>query len=137
MNFYSDMVAKKLGRTTYRDLSELNLQSNSVRMVDLAPADLFSNLRNINLEHNNLTSFSDLIFLPNIKIFICLGQNDGRSCSCDLFSNLRNINLEHNNLTSFAISSFLPNIKIYYMFRTECQSHLCMSFLCMAMFTLI
>lgn len=44
-------------------------------MVDLAPADLFSNLRNINLEHNNLTSFSDLILLPNIKIFICLGQN--------------------------------------------------------------
>uniref|UniRef100_A0A672RG25 Leucine rich repeat containing 9 n=1 Tax=Sinocyclocheilus grahami TaxID=75366 RepID=A0A672RG25_SINGR len=45
------------------------------RMVDLAPADLFSNLRSINLEHNNLTSFSGLIFLPNIKVFICLRQN--------------------------------------------------------------
>uniref|UniRef100_A0A9J8APC6 Leucine rich repeat containing 9 n=2 Tax=Cyprinus carpio TaxID=7962 RepID=A0A9J8APC6_CYPCA len=64
----ADMVAEKLGHTNYRDLSELNLQSSSVRMVDLAPADLFSNLRSINLDHNNLTSFSGLVFLPNIKV---------------------------------------------------------------------
>lgn len=44
-------------------------------MVDLAPADLFSNLRSINLDHNNLTSFSGLIFLPNIKVRMSLGQN--------------------------------------------------------------
>lgn len=43
-------------------------------MVDLVPADLFVNLRSINLEHNNLTSFSGLIFLPNIKVCMCLGQ---------------------------------------------------------------
>lgn len=44
-------------------------------MVDLAPADLFSNLRSIYLDHNNLTSFSGLIFLPNIKVRMSLGQN--------------------------------------------------------------
>ncbi len=44
-------------------------------MVDLAPVDLFSNLRSINLDHNNLTSFSGLIFLPNIKVCESLGQN--------------------------------------------------------------
>ncbi len=44
-------------------------------MVDLAPVDLFSNLRSINLDHNNLTSFSGLIFLPNIKVCVSLGQN--------------------------------------------------------------
>ncbi|XP_073775247.1 leucine-rich repeat-containing protein 9 isoform X2 [Danio rerio] len=64
----ADMVAEKLGHTNYRDLSELNLHSSSIRMVDLTPADLFGNLRSINLEHNNLTSFSGLIFLPNIKV---------------------------------------------------------------------
>ncbi|ROL49635.1 Leucine-rich repeat-containing protein 9 [Anabarilius grahami] len=64
----ADMVAEKLGHTSYRELSELNLQSSSVRMVDLVPADLFINLRSINLEHNNLTSFSGLIFLPNVKV---------------------------------------------------------------------
>ncbi|XP_057198998.1 leucine-rich repeat-containing protein 9 isoform X1 [Triplophysa rosa] len=64
----ADMVAEKLGHTNYRELSELNLQSSSIRTVDLAPADLFGNLRSINLEHNNLTSFGGLIFLPNIKV---------------------------------------------------------------------
>ncbi|TRY55271.1 hypothetical protein DNTS_015750, partial [Danionella cerebrum] len=64
----ADMVAEKLGHTNYRELSELSLQSSSVRMVDLVPADLFVNLRSINLEHNNLTSFSGLIFLTNIKV---------------------------------------------------------------------
>lgn len=99
----ADMLAEKLGHTNYRDLSEINLQSSSIRftltlikippsdyvkgtatlnvtihslhfliscfrMVDLTPADLFGNLRSINLEHNNLTSFSGLIFLPNIKV---------------------------------------------------------------------
>ncbi len=44
-------------------------------MVDLVPADLFSNLRSIYLDHNNLTSFSGLIFLPNIKVRMSLGQN--------------------------------------------------------------
>ncbi|XP_051504244.1 leucine-rich repeat-containing protein 9 [Myxocyprinus asiaticus] len=63
-----DMVAEKLGHSNYRELSELNLQSSSIRMVDLAPADLFISLRSVNLEHNNLTSFSGLIFLPNIKV---------------------------------------------------------------------
>lgn len=37
-------------------------------MVDLSPADLFSSLRSVNLDHNNLTSFSGLIYLPNIKV---------------------------------------------------------------------
>uniref|UniRef100_A0A3B5LPI9 Leucine rich repeat containing 9 n=1 Tax=Xiphophorus couchianus TaxID=32473 RepID=A0A3B5LPI9_9TELE len=36
-------------------------------MVDLCP-DLFANLCSINLEHNNLTSFSGLIYLPNVKV---------------------------------------------------------------------
>ncbi|XP_067277190.1 leucine-rich repeat-containing protein 9 isoform X1 [Pseudorasbora parva] len=64
----ADMVAEKLGHTNYRELSELNLQSSAVRMVDLVPSHFFGNLRSINLDHNNLTSFSGLIFLPNIKV---------------------------------------------------------------------
>ncbi|XP_055025567.2 leucine-rich repeat-containing protein 9 isoform X2 [Misgurnus anguillicaudatus] len=64
----ADMVAEKLGHCNYRDLSELSMESSSVRFVDLTPADLFRNLRSINLEHNNLTSCGSLIFLPNIKV---------------------------------------------------------------------
>lgn len=39
-----------------------------LRMVDLVPADQFKNITSVNLQNNNLTSFSGLIFLPNIKV---------------------------------------------------------------------
>ncbi|XP_062296863.1 leucine-rich repeat-containing protein 9 [Scomber scombrus] len=70
----NDMVAEKLGHSNYTDITYLNLQSCSIRMVDLSPADLFSSLRSVNLDHNNLTSFSGLIYLPNIKA-LCLNYN--------------------------------------------------------------
>ena len=44
------------------------------RMVDLTPAEVFQSLYHVNLEHNNLTSFSGLIYLPNIKVSIRLGH---------------------------------------------------------------
>uniref|UniRef100_A0A8C7HM58 Leucine rich repeat containing 9 n=1 Tax=Oncorhynchus kisutch TaxID=8019 RepID=A0A8C7HM58_ONCKI len=69
-----DMVAEKLGHSNYSDVVDLNLQSSAISMVDLAPADLFHNMRSVNLEHNNLTSFSGLVYLPNIKA-LCLNYN--------------------------------------------------------------
>ncbi|XP_074547471.1 leucine-rich repeat-containing protein 9 isoform X2 [Halichoeres trimaculatus] len=69
-----DMVAEKLGHSNYTDITYLTLQSCSIRMVDLSPADLFCNLRSVNLDNNNLTSFSGLIYLPNIKA-LCLNYN--------------------------------------------------------------
>ncbi|XP_042565653.1 leucine-rich repeat-containing protein 9 [Clupea harengus] len=69
-----DMVAEKLGHSNYKDITELDLQYTSIRVVDLAPPDLFQNLHSINLEHNNLTSFSGLIFLPKVKA-LCLNYN--------------------------------------------------------------
>ncbi|XP_044230328.1 leucine-rich repeat-containing protein 9 isoform X3 [Thunnus albacares] len=70
----TDMVAEKLGHSNYIDITYLTLQSCSIRMVDLSPADLFCSLRSVNLDHNNLTSFSGLIYLPNIKA-LCLNYN--------------------------------------------------------------
>ncbi|XP_051237082.1 leucine-rich repeat-containing protein 9 isoform X1 [Dicentrarchus labrax] len=69
-----DMIAEKLGHSNYTDITYLTLQSCSIRMVDLCPADLFCSLRSVNLDHNNLTSFSGLIYLPNIKA-LCLNYN--------------------------------------------------------------
>ncbi|XP_036398728.1 leucine-rich repeat-containing protein 9 [Megalops cyprinoides] len=63
-----DMVAEKLGHSNVSEVTELNLQTSSIRTVDLAPAELFQNLHSVNLERNNLTSFSGLIYLPNIKV---------------------------------------------------------------------
>ncbi|KAF4089841.1 hypothetical protein AMELA_G00042860 [Ameiurus melas] len=64
----ADMLAEELGQCNYREMEELALPDYSVRMVDLAPAELFVNLRSVNLERNNLTSFSGLVYLPNVKV---------------------------------------------------------------------
>ncbi|XP_054909202.1 leucine-rich repeat-containing protein 9 isoform X2 [Poeciliopsis prolifica] len=63
----ADSVVEQLGHSNYKEITQLCLQSCSIRMVDLCP-DLFTNLCKINLEHNNLTSFSGLIHLPNVKV---------------------------------------------------------------------
>ncbi|XP_076014640.1 leucine-rich repeat-containing protein 9 [Genypterus blacodes] len=73
-----DMLTEKLGHSNYNDIIYLTLQSCSIRMVDLTPADLFHNLQSVNLENNNLTSFSGLVCLPNIKV-LCLNYNHIRS----------------------------------------------------------
>ncbi|XP_053088423.1 leucine-rich repeat-containing protein 9 isoform X1 [Pangasianodon hypophthalmus] len=70
----ADMLAEKLGQCDYREMEELELPGCSVRTVDLAPAELFVNLHSVNLERNNLTSFSGLVYLPNVKV-LCLNYN--------------------------------------------------------------
>ncbi|KAK2496178.1 hypothetical protein MC885_000750, partial [Smutsia gigantea] len=43
-------------------------------IVDLIPVDQFRNVCNVNLQNNNLSSFSGLIYLPNVKV-LCLNYN--------------------------------------------------------------
>ncbi|MCJ8731078.1 hypothetical protein PDJAM_G00191760 [Pangasius djambal] len=64
----ADMLAERLGQCDYREMEELELPGGSIRTVDLAPAELFVNLRSVNLERNSLTSFSGLVYLPNVKV---------------------------------------------------------------------
>ncbi|KAG8561130.1 hypothetical protein GDO81_015257 [Engystomops pustulosus] len=64
----SDMVAEKIGHQNFTELQELKWRSSSIRSVDLVPVDQFRNIHTVNLENNNLTSFSGLIFLPHVKI---------------------------------------------------------------------
>ncbi|KAJ8308256.1 hypothetical protein KUTeg_013130 [Tegillarca granosa] len=56
-----DFVAEKLGHATFHDVRELDLPNCAVRIVDLGMGDAFINLRSVNLEHNNMTSFSGLV----------------------------------------------------------------------------
>ncbi|XP_066464313.1 leucine-rich repeat-containing protein 9 [Eleutherodactylus coqui] len=63
----SDMVAEKIGHQNFIELQELNWRSSSIRSVDLVPADHFKSVHAVNLENNNLTSFSGLIFLSHVK----------------------------------------------------------------------
>uniref|UniRef100_A0A8C5RFQ8 Leucine rich repeat containing 9 n=1 Tax=Laticauda laticaudata TaxID=8630 RepID=A0A8C5RFQ8_LATLA len=70
----ADMVAERLGHSNFSKMQELNWTASVIRMVDLVPADQFKNITSVNLQNNNLTSFSGLIFLPNIKV-LCLNYN--------------------------------------------------------------
>ncbi|KAK7487003.1 hypothetical protein BaRGS_00021673, partial [Batillaria attramentaria] len=69
-----DFVAEKLGHATFSDVRELDLPSCSIRTVDLGAADQFVNLRSVNLENNNLSSFSGLTSLVNLRV-LCLNNN--------------------------------------------------------------
>ncbi|XP_056023048.1 leucine-rich repeat-containing protein 9-like isoform X3 [Ostrea edulis] len=69
-----DFVAEKLGHSNFQDVRELDLPNCSIRIVDLGIGDTFLNLRSVNLEHNNLSSFSGLVHLPNIRV-LCLNHN--------------------------------------------------------------
>ncbi|XP_064148616.1 leucine-rich repeat-containing protein 9 [Loxodonta africana] len=70
----SDMIAERQGHSNFTQMQELNWTSSSIRTVDLIPVDQFSNVSNVNLQNNNLTSFSGLIYLPNVKV-LCLNYN--------------------------------------------------------------
>ncbi|KAL1791201.1 leucine-rich repeat-containing protein 9 isoform X1 [Sigmodon hispidus] len=70
----SDMIAERQGHSNFVQMQELNWTSSSIRTVDLIPVDHFRNVCNVNLQNNNLTSFSGLIYLPNVKV-LCLNYN--------------------------------------------------------------
>ncbi|XP_063803841.1 leucine-rich repeat-containing protein 9 isoform X2 [Pseudophryne corroboree] len=63
----SDMIAEKIGHQNFTELEELNWRSSSIRSVDLVPFDQFRSVHTVNLENNNLTSFSGLIYLSHLK----------------------------------------------------------------------
>ncbi|KAL3874482.1 hypothetical protein ACJMK2_037491, partial [Sinanodonta woodiana] len=69
-----DFVAEKLGHSNFQEVRELDMPNSSLRIIDLGPGDIFVNLRSVNLEHNNLTSFSGLVNMPNLRV-LCLNHN--------------------------------------------------------------
>ncbi|XP_054423009.1 leucine-rich repeat-containing protein 9 [Pteronotus mesoamericanus] len=70
----SEMISERQGHSNFTQMQELNWTSSSIRTVDLIPVDQFRNVCNVNLQNNNLTSFSGLIYLPNVKV-LCLNYN--------------------------------------------------------------
>ncbi|XP_041469372.1 leucine-rich repeat-containing protein 9-like isoform X1 [Lytechinus variegatus] len=69
-----DFVAEKLGHSNFHEIRELDFPQCGIRQVDLGSGEHFINLRSVNLEHNNLTSFSGLIYLVNLRV-LCLNHN--------------------------------------------------------------
>ncbi|XP_062037538.1 leucine-rich repeat-containing protein 9 [Lepus europaeus] len=70
----SDMIAERQGHSNFIQMQELNWTSSSIRTVDLIPVDQFRSVCSVNLQNNNLTSFSGLVYLPSVKV-LCLNYN--------------------------------------------------------------
>lgn len=68
----SDFVAERVGHSMFSDIRELDVPQLSLRSVDLGSGELFSSLRSINLEHNNLTHFGGLVNLPSLRVRTCI-----------------------------------------------------------------
>ncbi|XP_067894912.1 leucine-rich repeat-containing protein 9 isoform X4 [Heterodontus francisci] len=64
----SDMVIERLGHSNFSEILKLDMPESAIRSVDLGPSEKFGRLQRINLERNNLTSFSGLIYLPRVKV---------------------------------------------------------------------
>ncbi|XP_005098353.1 leucine-rich repeat-containing protein 9 [Aplysia californica] len=69
-----DFIAEKLGHSSFLEVRELDLPNCAIRTVDLGTGEQFINLRSVNLEHNNLQSFTGLIHLVNLRV-LCLNHN--------------------------------------------------------------
>ncbi|KAM9291429.1 LOW QUALITY PROTEIN: leucine-rich repeat-containing protein 9 [Morus bassanus] len=69
----SDMIAGRLGYSDFTEMQE-NWTASNIRAVKLVLANQFRNVCGMNLQNNNLMSFSSLIFLPNAKV-LCLNCN--------------------------------------------------------------
>lgn len=61
-----DFIVEKLGHSNFSEIKQLELPQSSIRGVELN--NQFQSLKCINLEHNQLTNFSGLVYLPNLKV---------------------------------------------------------------------
>lgn len=121
-----DFIAEKFTHTKLCDIRSLEFPQCSIRQVDLGPTpqmitEQFESLRSLNLENNNLTSFSGLIYLKNLKI-LCLNNNKIESIypkqkpsnnnnSNNLVTNTNNTN----NLNNQQSEVILPNLEVLHL----------------------
>ena len=87
-----DFIAERIGHSRFDEIKFLDFPQSNIKLVDLSDTsnlvlkptvmtiqtlryyELFDNLRSLNLENNNLTSFSGIVNLQNLKI-LCLNNN--------------------------------------------------------------
>ncbi|ESO85654.1 hypothetical protein LOTGIDRAFT_155146 [Lottia gigantea] len=134
----SDFIAEKLFHSNFAEVRELDLPSSSIKTVDLGPSDMFVNLRSVNLENNNLTSFSGLIHLVNVRV-LCLNHNNiecilprtknkkglaGDFCAdsySPILENLEVLHLGYNNIKEMSTLQLnrLPSLKALFLQGNE------------------
>ena len=97
----------------FNEIKIMEFPQCSIRLVDLGFSsnmigDNFENLRSLNLENNNLTSFSGLINLRNLKV-LCLNNN---KIEC-IFSKSKLSSMQ--NLLSSQVEQVLPSLEVLHL----------------------
>jgi Leucine-rich repeat (LRR) protein len=118
-----DFIAEKFTHSKLCDIRTLEFPQCAIRIVDLGAtpnlvAEQFESLRSLNLENNNLTSFSGLIYLKNLRI-LCLNNNKIESIfpkakvnpQAGNSSNSTNAN---NNMPSI-VEQILPSLEVLHL----------------------
>ncbi|XP_041353285.1 leucine-rich repeat-containing protein 9-like isoform X2 [Gigantopelta aegis] len=114
-----DFIAEKLGHSNFHEVREVDLPNSAFRTVDLGNGDEFNNLRSINLEHNNLTSFTGLVHLVNVRV-LCLNHNH-IECILPKMKLLNNTKSKVTNFLSKNIefemshTPVLPNLEVLHL----------------------
>ncbi|VDN96605.1 unnamed protein product [Rodentolepis nana] len=70
----TEFLLASLNIETPEELSHFNYVNKNIRSVELIPAEVFSNLRIVNLENNKLTSIEGLTELRNLEILWLSGN---------------------------------------------------------------
>jgi len=68
-----DFVIEKLNTSNFEEIMQIDFPNFGIKSVDITPQHFF-NLCSVNLENNNLTTFSGLVNLSNLKV-LCLNKN--------------------------------------------------------------
>nr|CUU99318.1 hypothetical transcript [Hymenolepis microstoma] len=102
----TEFLLASLDIETPEELSHFNFVNKNIRSIELVPAEVFSNLRTVNLENNNLTSFEGLTELKNLEILWLPGNRISSFHPPDpkvtYLPKLRVLSLERNGLKSLA-----------------------------------
>jgi Leucine-rich repeat (LRR) protein len=117
-----DFIAEKFFHSKFHEIKMLEFPHSGIRIVDLSPSatnlslEQFDNLRSLNLENNNLTSFSGIVYLKHLKV-LCLNNN---KIECILpksktNNNINNSNGNNNQMTSLGIDHILPSLEVLYL----------------------
>ncbi|VUZ42879.1 unnamed protein product [Hymenolepis diminuta] len=70
----TEFLLASLDIKTPEGLSHFNIENKNIRSIELTPVEIFSNLRTVNLQNNNLTSFEGLLELKNLEILWLTGN---------------------------------------------------------------
>ncbi|VDL96000.1 unnamed protein product [Schistocephalus solidus] len=103
----------------FSKITYIDFENRGLRIVDLNPPGAFAKLHTINLDGNNLTSFSGLLFLKGVQV-LCLNRNKVES----LFPRYGTSSGESDEFEKLRRSSscILPKLKVLYLAKNGIRS---------------